>query len=80
MGNQCAVERVFLDDRLAVQMSVTRNTSKQDLLQQICDCLWSKHKTDVGLVKSAQPVKNMVRPGARLLHQRQYPLTSQAIE
>lgn len=76
-GDQGVAERV-LDDRPVAQMSVTCSSHQQEMLQ-VPDCLWSKHKTDVGLVKSTQPIKITVRPGAKLPYQRQYPLTAQAL-
>ncbi len=40
---------------------------------------WVKyHKTDVGLVKSAQPVHIKLKSGVRLPFQRQYPLKQHA--
>lgn len=52
----------------------------EDLLAQVPQELWSKHKTDVGYVKAAQPIHIKVKPGARLPYQRQYPLRQHAIE
>ena len=42
--------------------------------------LWSKHKTDVGYIKSAEPIHIDVKQGARLPYQRQYPLRQHAID
>lgn len=72
-------ERVLLDHRPPAQMPVACSTAQQDLLQQVPDCLWSKHKTDVGLVKSQQRVKVILKTGARLPYQRQYPLLLHAL-
>ena len=49
------------------------------MLQQVPECLWSQHSTDIGLVKSAQPVKIELRPGARPPWKNQYPLKEEAV-
>ena len=49
------------------------------MLQQVPEGLWSQHSTDIGLVKSAQPVKVELRPGARPPWRNQYPLKEEAV-
>ncbi|XP_030580076.1 uncharacterized protein LOC115776499 [Archocentrus centrarchus] len=52
---------------------------KEEMLRQIPECLWSQHSTDIGYVKSAQPVKVELRPGVKLPWKSQYPLKEEAI-
>ncbi len=40
--------------------------------------LWSQHDTDVGLVKSANPVRKALRSGAKIPKKMQYPLKPEA--
>lgn len=42
--------------------------------------LWSKHDTDVGPVKSANPVRIKTKPGIQLQRKQQYPLKPEAVE
>ncbi|KAI3367264.1 hypothetical protein L3Q82_008151 [Scortum barcoo] len=51
--------------------------TREEMLQQVPEGLWSQHSADIGLVKSAQPVK--VEPGARPPWKNQYPLKEEAI-
>lgn len=53
---------------------------KDEMLQQVPDDLWAKHSTDIGLVKSAQPVKAELRPGTNAPWKTQYPLKEDAIQ
>lgn len=53
---------------------------REEMLRQVPECLWSQHSTDIGLVKSAQPVKVELRPGARPPWKNQYPLKEEAIQ
>ena len=39
---------------------------KHEVLRQVPQEVWSKHKTDVGLIRSAQPVQVKLKPGVRL--------------
>ena len=56
-------------------------TSKQeDLLKQVPPEVWSKHKTDVGYVKSAQSVHIKLKPGARTPYVRQYQFKQHAMD
>lgn len=77
-GDQGIAERVLLDGMVVSQMSSTLETEPMDLLG-VPKCLWSQHKTDVGLVKSTQPIKIKLKQVVRLPYQRQYPLTAEAI-
>ncbi|KAI5609483.1 hypothetical protein C0J50_9477 [Silurus asotus] len=53
---------------------------KEIALKEIPEQLWTKHATDVGLVKPSGQVKIQVKPDVSLPYQRQYPLSQQAIE
>ncbi|XP_046899564.1 uncharacterized protein LOC124483259 isoform X1 [Hypomesus transpacificus] len=44
------------------------------MLSRVPPELWSAHETDVGLIKSAQPVQVTLKPGCRPPRVRQYPL------
>ena len=44
------------------------DTLRQEMLQQVPECLWSQHSTDIGLVKSAQPVKVEPPTGGTNIH------------
>ncbi|XP_077352255.1 uncharacterized protein LOC144001641 [Festucalex cinctus] len=50
----------------------------ESLLGQIPSRLWSQHKTDIGFVKSAQPVVIKLKPNVTLPNKSQYPLKPQA--
>ncbi|XP_036001791.1 protein NYNRIN-like [Fundulus heteroclitus] len=50
----------------------------QDMLKNVPEHLWSKHDTDVGLVKSAEPVSVQIKPNARFPFRQQYPLKPEA--
>ncbi|XP_046894207.1 uncharacterized protein LOC124479489 [Hypomesus transpacificus] len=52
----------------------------EDVLGQVPPSLWSKHKTDVGFIRAADPIHIKVKKGARLPYQRQYPLRQHAID
>ncbi|KAI3360807.1 hypothetical protein L3Q82_012880 [Scortum barcoo] len=56
------------------------NSMKEEMLRKVPECLWSRHSTDIGLVKSAQPVRVELRPGVRPPWQNQYPLKKEAIQ
>ena len=53
---------------------------KEDMMRQVPETLWSQNSTDIGFVKSAQPVKVQLRPGTKPPWQRQYPLKEEAIQ
>lgn len=42
------------------------NNLKEDMLKHVPDQLWSEHETDVGLVKSANPVHIDLKPNTKL--------------
>ncbi|XP_029902678.1 uncharacterized protein LOC115355895 [Myripristis murdjan] len=71
-------EEVLLEPRPSAQMSMT--AEHVGLLNQVPPQVWSKHKTDVGLIKSAQPIRINLKPRVQLPYKRQYPLKQQAIE
>ena len=48
------------------------------MLKHVPECLWSKHDTDVGLVKSANPVQVELKPNRKLPRRPQYPLKPEA--
>lgn len=52
---------------------------REEMLQQVPEDLWARHSTDIGLVKSAQPVRTELRPGASPPWKNQYPLKEEAI-
>ena len=60
-------------------ITVDQNYMK-DMLQQVPERLWSQHSTDIGFVKSAQPVKIELRPGAKPPWKAQYPLKEEAVQ
>ncbi|XP_054648258.1 uncharacterized protein LOC129190003 isoform X1 [Dunckerocampus dactyliophorus] len=51
---------------------------KQEMLEHVPENLWSKHETDVGLVKSANPVRVELKPNMKLPRRAQYPLKLEA--
>lgn len=52
---------------------------KEKMLRKFLESLWSKHSTDIGLVKSAQPVKANLRPRTAPPWKNQYPLKEEAV-
>lgn len=52
---------------------------KEKMLRQVPESLWSKHRTDIGLVKSSQPVKAHIRPGTVPPWKNQYPPKEEAV-
>uniref|UniRef100_A0A8D3BUP6 Uncharacterized protein n=1 Tax=Scophthalmus maximus TaxID=52904 RepID=A0A8D3BUP6_SCOMX len=59
---------------------VDSDSMKEEMLRQVPECLWSLHSTDIGLVKSTQPVKVELRQGARPPWKNQYPLKEEEIQ
>ena len=53
---------------------------KLEMEQKVPVELWSKHDTDVGLVKSANPVRIRVKSGMKLPRKQQYPLKLEPVE
>ncbi|XP_013882160.1 uncharacterized protein LOC106530969, partial [Austrofundulus limnaeus] len=51
---------------------------KQEILKEIPEELWSKHDTDVGLIKSANPVQIELKPNVKLPYRPQYPMKPEA--
>lgn len=64
--------QVLLSQRFPTQLPLSEEHSV--LLHQIPHELWSHHKTDVGLVRSAQPVHIKAKEGIVLPYQKQYPM------
>ena len=64
--------QVLLSQRSPTQAPLSEEHSV--LLLQIPQELWSQHKTDVGLVRSAQPVQIKTKQGIILPYKKQYPL------
>lgn len=52
---------------------------KEEMLRQVPQHLWSRHSTDIGLVKSASPVKVDLRPGTKPPWKNQYPVAEEAV-
>lgn len=71
-------EKVLVDQEEIVQMPLT--AKHEALLSQVSQEVWSKHKTDVGLVMSAQPIHIKLKPGVCLPFQWQYPLKQHAVD
>ena len=62
-------------------LPVQRGSSlREEMMSQVPEHLWAKHSTDIGLVKSAQPVKVNLRPGTTLPWKRQYPLKPEVLQ
>ena len=55
------------------------DSMREEMLPQVPECLWSRHSTDIGLVKSAQPVRTELRLGVKPPWKNQYPLKEEAI-
>ncbi len=53
---------------------------KEEMLKQVPECLWSRHSTDIGFVRLAQPVKVQLRPGTTPPWKNQYPLKEEAVK
>lgn len=77
MCDRVVAEKILKDRFVTKQLGLSDKHA--ELLKQIPEQLWSKHKTDIGLVKSAEPVKVQLRPGVNLPHKKQYPLSQEAI-
>lgn len=63
-----------------VMLNEGEDTDTEELLKDIPEHLWTKHSTDVGLMKSGGLAKIRIKENARLPCQRQYPLSKQARE
>lgn len=67
---------------IAVEKDIVHSKTLELLKEMetnVPDELWSKHETDVGLVKSANPVRIKTKPGVRFPRRSQYPLKKEAI-
>lgn len=70
--------KVLLANNSCKQLTLT--VENEGLLKRIPPQLWSQHKTDVGLVISAQPVRIKLKPNITLLYKKQYPLKQKTVE
>uniref|UniRef100_A0A8B9JFM9 Reverse transcriptase domain-containing protein n=1 Tax=Astyanax mexicanus TaxID=7994 RepID=A0A8B9JFM9_ASTMX len=77
--NRTIAEKVAVD-RLAPYIQAKLTKDQEELLKAVPDQLWTKHHTDVGFIKSVEPVQIILKPNARLPYQRQYPLSKAAFE
>ena len=68
---------MLLPTEVRSQLLLTKD--HEDLLSQVPPHVWSAHKTDVGLVKSATPQQFQIKTGVHLPYQKQYPLRQEAI-
>lgn len=50
---------------VAIETVSTQDELLADMMHQVPEQLWSKHDTDVGLIKSAQPIEIKLKPGCR---------------
>lgn len=53
---------------------------KAEMINQVPHEVWSQHSNDVGLVKSADPIKIVLKVEAKIPRKNQYHLSEQAIE
>lgn len=56
----------------------TINVRKENILAQLPESLWSKDDSDIGFVKSANPVELKLKPEAVLPFYRPYPMSPEA--
>ena len=59
-------------------INTTETEIFKEMESQVPIELWSRHDTDIGLIKSANPVRVQLKPDARLPRKAQYPLRSDA--
>nr|XP_033494259.1 uncharacterized protein LOC117264429 isoform X1 [Epinephelus lanceolatus] len=78
VGDEAIADKVMVDGNTPTQMAVA--TEHEEMLNQVPPQLWTAHKTDVGLIKSAQPVHIKLKPHVNLPYQKQYPLKQHAID
>jgi hypothetical protein len=52
----------------------------KEMEKQVSSELWSQYDTDVGLVKSTNQIRIILRPGAKIPRKIQYPLKPKAVE
>ncbi|CAI5657156.1 unnamed protein product [Oreochromis niloticus] len=77
-SDESVATKVMLNERPVSLMPLS--AEHEHLLKQVPAQLWSITKTDVGKVKSAQPVKVKLKPEIKLPYIKQYPLKPHAIE
>lgn len=78
MADEAIAEKAMLLREVRKQMVIAKE--HEALLEQVPPQVWSAHKTDVGLVKSAEPLLFQVKPGVRLPYQKKYALKHEAVE
>lgn len=81
--NMTAVPQVVTTPILSVPEtpeSDSDDTLLGDMLRQVPEQLWSKHDTDVGLVKAANPVRIDLKPNVQLPNKPQYLLKLEAVK
>ncbi|KAL2076935.1 hypothetical protein ACEWY4_016158 [Coilia grayii] len=61
-------------------MSEGTDVHKNQLLKQVPEQVWATGDFDIGLVKSVNPLEFKLKSGAKLLYQKQYPLSPAATE
>ncbi len=78
-------QEVVISQKKLTQMTTTSeliDTTDTELFKevesQVPTELWSQHDSDVGLIKSANPVRIQLKPDARLPRKSQYPLRPDA--
>ncbi|MDG2555516.1 hypothetical protein P7M41_26340, partial [Vibrio parahaemolyticus] len=78
VGDEAVAQKVAVEVITSTQMALT--AQQEEMLNQVPPQLWTAHKTDVGLIKSAQPVRIKLKPHVNLPYQKQYPLKQHAID
>ncbi len=77
-------QEVLVNHKIPVQMTipkiqqVSNSELFKDMESQVPPELWSQHDTDVGIVKSANPIIVRLKPGVGLPRKWQYPIRSEA--
>lgn len=64
VGDEAVAHKVAVEVTTPTQMAIT--TEHEEMLNQVPPQLWTAHKTDVGLIKSAQPVHIKLKPHVNL--------------
>ena len=80
---QARPQEIELKNNIGTQMSVTTPKAealRAEMEKAVPSYLWAKHATDVGLIKSANPVHVPLKQGRRLPWKAQYPLKPEAVE
>ena len=72
-------QAIQMTNESVLSMKTDSDNMREEMLKKVPQCVWSQHSTDIGLVKSAQPVKVELRPGTTPPWKNQYPLKEEAI-